>query len=157
MAYLWRFFFKRFYELMIKVLKYIDKIDFKSTSEYLQNYFLIRGRSWIEAAPNWPENIFWLEAAAINGAATVPRRSKRYGGPCSRYMRLSIRWSHNCPSPPGNAIPEPVRNVFNFQWLDFLERALLGLFFSHILSTGCSNIKWEKWFWNYGMKIWSNI
>ena len=56
---------------MIKVLEYIDKIDFKSTSEYLQNYFLIRGRSWIEVAPNWPENIFWLEAAAINGAATV--------------------------------------------------------------------------------------
>ena len=56
---------------MIEVLKYIDKIDFKSTSEYLLNYFLIRGRSWIEAAPNWPKNIFWLEAAAINGAATV--------------------------------------------------------------------------------------
>ena len=56
---------------MLKVLKYIDKIDFKSTSEYLLNYFLIRGRSWIEAAPNWPKNIFWLDAAAINGAATV--------------------------------------------------------------------------------------
>ena len=56
---------------MIKVIKYIDKIDFKSTSKYLQDYFLIRGRSWIEAAANWPENIFWLEAAAINGTATV--------------------------------------------------------------------------------------
>ena len=56
---------------MLKVLKYIDKIDFKSTSEYLLNYFLIRGRSWIEAAPNWPKNIFWLEVAAINGAAMV--------------------------------------------------------------------------------------
>ena len=32
---------------------------------------MIRGRSWIEAATRWPENNFWLEAAAINGAATV--------------------------------------------------------------------------------------
>lgn len=56
---------------MIKVIKYIDKIHFKPTSKYLQNYFLIRDRSWIEAAGTWPENIFWLEAAAINGTATV--------------------------------------------------------------------------------------
>ena len=62
---------------MIKVLKYMDKIDFKSTSEYLQNYFFIRGCSWIEAAANWQKNIFWLEAAAINGTATVPNRNGR--------------------------------------------------------------------------------
>ena len=34
-------------------------------------FSFIRDRSWIVAAANWPEIIFWLEAAAINGAATV--------------------------------------------------------------------------------------
>ena len=38
---------------MIKVTKYINKIHFKPTSKYLQNFFLIRGRFQIEAAP-WP-------------------------------------------------------------------------------------------------------
>ena len=56
---------------MIKLIESIDKIDFKSTSKYLQNCFLIRGRSWIKAAANWQKNDFWLEAAAINGVATV--------------------------------------------------------------------------------------
>ena len=52
---------------MIELIKYIQKIDFKSNSDYLKNIF------WLEAAANWPKNIFWLEAAAINGAATVLR------------------------------------------------------------------------------------
>ena len=56
---------------MIEMIKYIGKIDFKSPSECLLNHFLIWGRSWIEAAAIRPENIFWLEAAAIHGAATV--------------------------------------------------------------------------------------
>ena len=56
---------------MIKLKKYVEKINFKSTCGYLYNHFLIRDRSWIEAAANWPENVFWLEAAANNGGANV--------------------------------------------------------------------------------------
>ena len=48
-----------------------EKIDEDEDLEFSKNYFLIRGRSWIETAAYWPNNIFWLEAAAINGAATV--------------------------------------------------------------------------------------
>ena len=55
---------------MVKVVKYITKL-ITSQPQYLQDHFLIRSRSRVEAAANWPENIFWLEAAAINGAATV--------------------------------------------------------------------------------------
>ena len=53
-------------------MKYIEKIDLNTRTKKLQNCFLIRYRAWIEATASWPENIFWLEAAAaINGAATV--------------------------------------------------------------------------------------
>ena len=52
----------------VKIEEISEEIDEEEDLEFSKNYFLIRGRSWIEAAANWTENIFWLEATAINGA-----------------------------------------------------------------------------------------
>ena len=55
----------------VRIEEISEEIDEEDDLEFSKNYFLIRGRSWIEALAYWPKIIFWLEAAAINGACTV--------------------------------------------------------------------------------------
>ena len=55
----------------VKIEEISEEIDEEEDLEFSKDYFLIIGLSWIEAAAYWQKNFFWLEAAAINGAATV--------------------------------------------------------------------------------------